>query len=130
MDYHLKTIPHKSQRYPTCGDYWMTANGLELRVSDMGDLTQELAAAIHELIEQHLCKLAGIKIADIDSFDKNYETSREDKIPLPCGCKIQEEPGNDIHAPYHLQHVFATVLEKQFIGEAAWAAYDKKINDL
>jgi hypothetical protein len=129
MNYRIKTIPHAHQKYPTVGDYWQTKNGIELRVSDMDNPTYELAVALHELIESHLCLLAGIKFKDIDNFDIAYEKSREKGV-APCGCPIQDEPGEDIHSPYHDQHIFATKLEKEFMSEASWIKYDRMVENL
>lgn len=125
----IKTIPHNKQRYPTVGDYWDTKDGLEMRVSDMKNPTHELAVILHELIEQHLCRLAGVPFKDIDDFDKAYEKAR-DSGTAPCGCPIQDEPGNDRCAPYFSQHQFATELERAFLSEASWTIYDKQVNEL
>lgn len=126
----IRTIKHKDQNYSTVGDYGRKKKDIWINVSDMKNTTYELAVAIHELIEQHLCEISHISIKKIDSFDKIYEQCREDEIPLPCGCEIQDEPGNDKHAPYHSQHIFATYLERQFMDEASWQKYDEKVNSL
>jgi hypothetical protein len=129
MDYLIKTIPHQKQKYPTPGNYWQTKNSIELRVSDMHNPTYELAVALHELIESHLCLLDDIKFKDIDNFDIAYENAREEGI-APCGCPIQEDPGEDIHCCYHDQHIFATKLEKEFMDEASWIKYDRTVENL
>jgi hypothetical protein len=129
MNYRIKTIPQREQAYHTPGNYWQTKNGIELRVSDMHNPTYELAVALHELIESHLCLLAGIKFKDIDDFDIAYEKARPSGI-APCGCTIQDEPGKDIHAPYHDQHIFATKLEKEFMNEASYIKYDRTVENL
>ena len=132
MNYRINTISHGLQKYPTCGDYGNDKKGTWVSVSNLNNETWELAIALHELMEKHLCELSGITMKQIDDFDIAYENQRK-KTPkgvAPCGCPIQDEPGMDIHAPYHEQHVFAAGLEKQFIGEAAWIVYDKKVNEL
>ena len=130
--YTIDVVPHSRQAYETVGDYGEKKDRLWVKVSDLNNETRELAIGIHELIEQHLCKLAGVSIKSINAFDLQYEKGRKMGGVSLCGCLIgkYDEPGMDPHCPYGPQHVFATVLEKQLIGEAAWAIYDKKVNKL
>ena len=131
MKIKIETVNHKSQAYDTVGDYGQNKDGLWIKVSDMKNDTYHLAVAIHELIELHLIELAGISIALVNEFDMSYEKRRANgDRHADCGCLIQPEPGNDVHAPYHDAHVFATKLEKDFISEASWIKYDKTVNDL
>ncbi len=37
MDIHIKTVPHKEQRYNTVGDYWIEDRVIQIRVSEMGN---------------------------------------------------------------------------------------------
>ena len=139
---YFATIPHAELRYPTVGDYWETNTadllagasaadpslGLplvrEVRVSQLGNEDYEFLVAIHELIEQHLCKKRGIPEAKITAFDMLYEQSR------PAG--DTSEPGNDTRAPYYHEHQFATSIELQIAAalEVDWAEYDKTVNSL
>jgi hypothetical protein len=136
MDYVIKTIPHDKQLYKTVGDYGVEKedeSGIPyswVHVSDMKNETYELAVGIHELIEQHLCKIAGVKLKAINDYDMAYEEAREKHGTAPCMCPIQDEPGNDIHAPYHQQHLDATEIERMFINKASWARYDKTVESL
>jgi translation initiation factor 1 (eIF-1/SUI1) len=88
---------------------------------------------LHELVEYFLVRKRGIKIKDIDKFDIEYEKARsENKKFAPCGCKIKEGPGKDIHAPYYREHQFATKVEKMFIKKLgySWKEYNKEIDKL
>ena len=125
----IRSVPHENHRYPTVGDYYEQDGTEVFEVSDMGNPTYELAVALHEMIEWHLCGLMGVDMKSIDDFDISYEDSRSKGV-APCGCPIQDEPGNDIHAPYHLEHVFATKLEQQFMDEASWIKYDRAVENL
>ncbi len=121
----IETIPNEKQRYPTVGDYWIDEDGtLQIRVSELGNDTRNLAVAIHELIEQRLCSLRGIKFEDIDNFDKRFEEKREEGNV--------EEPGNDRNAPYYREHRFSENIERQFMLECGedWFDYDKQVNEL
>jgi len=130
----IKSIPHNRQKYETVGDYWKNKDGsIDYRVSIFGDEYMQLAVILHELIESFLCKKRKISWKKIDAFDIAYERARaEGKKYAPCGCKIQEEPGNDKHSPYHREHLFATKLEKMFIKELGykWDDYDKLVESL
>ncbi len=115
----LEVIPHNKQRYDTVGDYWEDKDGCwQFRVSDMGDSDYELAVFVHELLEKALCAKAGIKDVDIDVFDMTYPG--------------EGEPGDDKNAPYHLQHILATMLEKAWIrlNERDWDEYGRRVNNV
>lgn len=116
---HIKTIPDKEQRYDTVGDYQESADGVQhIMVSKMDDDRYEFLIALHELIESYLCKTRNISEAAIDTFDISYEKSRA------IGDTISE-PGNDTAAPYHLEHMFATSIEKLMASEldVDWQTY-------
>jgi len=127
---YIDTVPHSTQRYPTVGDYFdvqtpgMRVPVTNVRISDMQDEDCEFLVAIHELIEQHLCKKRGISEESITAFDMEFEQNR-----LPGDV---EEPGNDIRAPYYKEHVFATSIEKLVAAELGvdWDEYDKTVNSL
>lgn len=132
LNISIKTIPQKSQKYPTCGNYWLDKKGkVQFRVSQFGNEYEQFAVVLHEMIEAFLCKKAGIKWSAIDKFDIAYENARSSGV-APCGCKIQEEPGKDIHAPYGIYHDFATVIERLFCQRADidWEQYNKMIDAL
>lgn len=123
----IETIPHDQQRYPTCGDWWFDEDGtLQIRVSEMNSAPSEGAVAIHELVEVFLCSrgLTMSKdqrealVAEVDKFDKEYE-----------GDLVDEEPGDDPHAPYHKEHSIATSVERilcAFLG-VSWGEHDGKV---
>ncbi|USN88743.1 MAG: hypothetical protein H6780_04625 [Candidatus Nomurabacteria bacterium] len=125
LDIKIKTIPHEHQRYNTVGDYQTDEGGkTTILVSDMGNDSWSLAIGLHELIESHLCKLAGISDEVIDKFDQWFDENREDDWP--------EEPGDHPFCPYYKQHQFASLIERQFIHEVGenWQDYDGTIIDM
>lgn len=126
---YIDTIPHAEQRYPTVGDYWhpKLSGGTEttqVRVSDMGNTDYEFLVAIHELVELHLCKKRGISVEAIDKFDIAFEASRKPES--------FDEPGDDLSAPYHKEHVFATWIERLVAQEMGvnWDTYNEVVNSL
>jgi hypothetical protein len=130
----ITTIPHKDHRYDTVGDYYFQGDELQLEVSDMENEDYEFLVAYHELLEWKLIRHAKIPIAKIDAFDMAYEKARKKRTKAPCGCKPTKysEPGNDIHAPYHKQHMQAAGIEyviSDMLG-VNWKEYGKKVCQL
>lgn len=125
MNISIKTIPHKEQRYDTCGDWWFTEEGdLEIRVSDLGNWKYEATIAHHEEREALHCKSLGITEEEVTDFDIRFEQLRtEESI---------DEPGDSIHAPYHYPHVFATREERVFLDDLGenWEEYEEHVTSL
>lgn len=117
-------IPHKKQRYQTCGDYFEKGGDTHIRVSKM-NAKHEFLVLIHELIEWFLIKLKGISIKEIDAFDIQFEKDR--LLGLVMG-----EPGDDPKAPYYDEHQFATLIEKLLAEKLRvnWVKYDEHVNSL
>lgn len=115
---HIKTIPHDKQRYATCGDWFWNKKELQIRVSEMGDEGYELAVGLHELIEALLCIYELVPTGAVDHFDRNW--------------KGKGEPGDDPKAPYHRQHVTASICERAIAQclEIDWNDYAKVIDSL
>ena len=124
----IESIPHKSQRYETVGDwYWpKDASGI---VDHTGDLTikvsEELGSssfyliAVHELIESLSCMFHGVSQNDVDKFDMNYSGS-------------YSEPGNDPEAPYRKSHIQAEIMENllaYFLG-INWTSHEEMIDSV
>lgn len=129
MNITIKTIPHNEQDYPTVGDWRFAPSGdLNIFVSDMNNWKYEALVAIHELIEVVLCKDRNIGTETVDNFDIAFEQMRH-LFPKIVGNK---EPGDDVNAPYHLQHIIASRIEKDLSGElgVSWNAYEEAINKL
>ena len=124
MNINVKTIPHKEQRYDTVGDYWDDENDTEIRVSEeIGD-DYAFLVAIHEFVEQYLCKKRGITEESITKFDEKFESLRIEGN--------MDEPGDDVNAPYAKEHCFATGIERLMCAELGinWKDYDNKCYSL
>jgi hypothetical protein len=122
---NVETIPHQQHRYNTVGDYWMDPSGtLQIRISELG-LDHELPILIHELVEWYLCQKRGVRLEDIDSFDRVFELERS------LGRHTNEEPGDSPDAPYATEHRFAENIERQVVQEAGlrWDEYEAHISE-
>lgn len=121
----IETVPHKSQRYDTVGDWFRDPEGtLHIKVSEeIGDKAASLVA-LHELIEVLLCEDRGVTQIAVDKFDVEFEDERE-----PGN---NDEPGDDPNAPYYKEHFFATSIERLMAAElnVDWKLYDDVINEL
>ncbi len=111
----IEFIEAAEAAYNTCGDYAETDDTLWFRITRFDNLIYSQAVLIHELWERVLCQRAGITDEEITTFDLAHPAL--------------DEPGADPAAPYHAQHMEATVIERMFISLAGedWDAYDKAV---
>lgn len=122
----IKSIPSQLQRYTTAGDYSDDRFGTNIRVSIMKNEDYEFLVALHELVEQYLCRKRGVSEKKITAFDVMFEKERE------AGKWTDEEPGDDPRAPYRKEHFFATNIERQMAHELGidWEKYDKLVSEM
>jgi hypothetical protein len=102
----IETAPAAKIRYPIAGDWQFRPDGsLRITVAQMSDRRFQQLVALHELVEALLCKEAGVSQERVDALDEAYEAKRlpDDK---------DSEPGDDPAAPYHREHVIASVTER------------------
>lgn len=123
----IETIKHQEQRYDTSGDwFWLKIKSLRIIVSDLNDDKMNACIAVHELIEALLCRFSIPEVTqeEVDKFDMNIWPTME-----PQGLT---EPGDSPQAPYHLQHMFASGVEKAFAEKIGvnWEEYEKRIKEL
>jgi len=125
----LRVEAPAQMRYPTAGD-WTSYGGhrvAQVTAADTGDDKMNVLLLLHELVECILCHFAVIWSDAVDAFDLQFEAERA------AGKHTEdEEPGNDIRAPYWQQHQYATAVEVQmaaFLG-VNWEAYEATLNDL
>lgn len=124
----IETIPHDQQRYPTVGDWYYEEDGtLRVKVSELGNPVWNTLVYLHELVEVELCKHAAVSQHDVDNFDMKFEEDRKAGLHSP-----EDEPGDDIAAPYRKQHCFATAVERMMAAEmnVAWNDYAAKVESL
>jgi hypothetical protein len=128
LSVRILTIPHKKQRYPTCGDWWWTKKGdLEIRISDVGNWRFEFLIAYHELAEAMICKCLDIKQEDVDAFDIRFEEERKMGIHGE-----DDEPGDSEEAPYRVPHFWATTIERMMamLLMVNWEVYANTVEAL
>jgi hypothetical protein len=121
MELYITTLPHKKQRYPTVGDYFINDGLIRIRVSEMGNEDYEFLVALHEIVESWLVYRRGISEPDITAFDIIHEEVGG-----------EGEPGDHPDAPYRAEHFFATTIERLMARElnVDWLEYDKVVEAL
>lgn len=121
---YLEIISKDKQRYDTVGDWYWSEAVLRIVSARFSDPRYEYLVHLHELVEALLCSWAGVSQAKVDTFDREYEANR------PFGNK--DEPGDDPKAPYHHQHVIASVVERlaAVMLKVDWNAYAKEVEEL
>jgi hypothetical protein len=124
---NYKTIPNSEHRYPTVGDYWETADSVEVRVSSMSDVRFEQLVLIHELVEIFLMQHRKIVLDESDKFDILFEKEREEGKH-----GVIDEPGDDPRCPYGREHRFAENIERMLAHELGvdWNEYTKTVMEL
>lgn len=127
MDTDIGIIPHKNQRYNTCGDWWNSSvtGDLHISVSNTNNIDYNFLIGLHEFVEAYLCKKRGISEGSVTEFDIKYE---EDSKMFGNG----HEPGDSPLAPYRKEHKFATKIEKMMARELKvnWKKYEECLNNL
>lgn len=92
------------------GDYYLTEDDnliIKAYMKDVNSYNEAWLIAMHELVEQRLTEMRGIKEPDIDAFDR--------MIDLNGGSA--DEAGNESNCPYAKEHRFAENIERQLCYE-------------
>ena len=115
----VEFIDQSQQRYPTAGDWFHEGDTLVLKISRMSKEAFTYALTLHELTEALACKINGVSQEAVDAFDTGP------------GADL-DEPGDSDLAPYKLEHAWASVCERVFIGAVGehWNTYDDAFADL
>lgn len=117
----IQVISHNYQRYDTCGDWQTDGEGnWHIAVSNLDDPRYNFLVALHELVEMALCNERNITAEQVDAFDIGYEG------------RYPEDPGIDPEAPYHKEHMAATVIERDMARRlhVNWDKYNAVIDTL
>lgn len=130
MRLDIQIIDHNAQRYETCGDWWVDAEGVvQVRVSHLSDRKYEYLILIHELTEMFLelakrrtkltrpnrivqppphevRELQELRLLteETDRFDQRYEASRS-------ADDNESEPGCEPDCPVYQGHMAASAIE-------------------
>ena len=127
----IEVIPHKNQRYSTCGD-WQLPNPdtLAITVSDTGNDRSNMLVAIHELVEALLCMSQGISPEMVDA--QGISPEMVDDWDIHGLGSQMNEPGEHPGAPYHWQHRAADIVERIVCMQfgMSWLLHETLVEDL
>lgn len=118
LNISIKTIKHNKQRYSTTGDYYTQGSRDIIAISKVGNTKYESLVAIHELIELILTRANGISEQLITKWDIEHPEL--------------DEPGDDIRALYHREHILASKVERMMADAMGidWDDYNNTLNKL
>lgn len=133
MNITIAAIPHASQRYPTCGDWWVDDHGvMQIRVSEEMGPDSCFLVAIHECIEAVIAMRRGVTVKEVDEFDIAYEKAHRVGGTLDGERLDETEPGDDPACPVFKEHGVATGIERILCAEMgiSWSQHDKAVEAL
>ena len=120
----LEIIPHAKQRYDTIGDWQVRhrrgIDELYITISELrGHNWEHWIIGVHELFEAILCLAINIRPEHLDEFDKHFNP------------RAQHEPGDSPLAPYHIQHGFASAVERMLCAalNINWYEYERAVKN-
>src|SRR2546430_2513030 len=102
----ITVVPPAEMRYATVGDWQRKADRIVVTVAQSGDSRSDLLVGLHEAIEAVLCDAHNVTEKDVDAFDFGWKNDA-----------TYDEPGDDPAAPYHSEHVLATIIERMIARE-------------
>jgi hypothetical protein len=129
----IESLPHASQRYPTCGDWYFEPDGtLVIKVSEEMGPDSCFLVAVHELVEVWLSTKRGVTVQQVDDFDIAYEKAHRVGGTLEGERMDESEPGDDPNCPVFEEHQLATVLERLLCERLGitWKQHDETVNAL
>ena len=114
----VRFISPGDQRLCECGDWFFDAdqNLITVFVNLMEDWRSELAVACHEIFESVCYLQAGKDQTDVDFFDKKFYLEHD-----------EGEAGDSTEAPYHDEHLSATLVEREVCSrlQLGWEQHEK-----
>jgi hypothetical protein len=111
-------VPYSQMRYPSCGDWLATPEGLRIIAADTGSWRYNALVLLHEAVEALLCRWHGVTQAAVDKFDMvDWPRIRgigwSVGITPACRAALNDnDPGAWPSAPYHSMHMTATRVER------------------
>lgn len=129
----IESIPHASQRYPTCGDWFIDAEGtLQIKVSEEMGADSCFLVAVHEWIECYLAMRRGVTVQEVDDFDVAYEKAHREGGTIEGKRLDESEPGYDPKCPVFKEHGLATGIETILCAEMGipWSVHNSTVEAL
>jgi hypothetical protein len=116
----IETVPYKSQRYSTLGDWqWEDPDTLHIKVSKTLYWKHDVLIGLHEAVESLLCKQDGVTEQQVDEYDLSHPDAGDAEVDMA-------------DAPYLDQHSKATTIERMMAHflSVDWAKYSKELDEI
>ena len=94
----VNCVPHRLQRYDTCGDWYSISGVQHITISKMDSADKEIETALHEMYEWYLCETEGVAERVVDEWDNSHPEL--------------DDPGSHPDCPYRSQHLRALKISK------------------
>lgn len=119
-----ESVPMSEIRCQQVGDWTYSEDQIDVKSAKLSDWRYELLVQVHELVEAALCKHRGITDEEVTAFDELFEQERAAGQHTP-----EQEDGDDLGAPYHREHMMATLVERLLAMElwVVWSDYEAEI---
>ena len=116
----IATKPREAIPFNDVGWWGEQVDGTRgVNVAALGNTDYEFLVAIHEAVEQHMCLRDGVTAEQVDAWDAAHDNGAI-------------SAGDMSDAPYHHQHVAATMVEMQLCSLLGldWQEYERFIEGL
>jgi hypothetical protein len=129
IQFFAATLPWRQlPDHPDIGSWKCNLDGSPafIGAADTGNDVSNAAILLHEFVEAFLCWLHGVAEEEVTRFDQAWFKEEEG----PVG-HLSEEPGDDVMAPYHKEHLTAELFEREFIEQCgmSWEEHEKNCDN-
>lgn len=114
----MSVVPLSQIRNRDVGDWYVTPNDtLIVLAAETGSWRYNYLLLIHEAVEAWLCRRHCVTEDAVNEWDGAYDG---------------DSPGDDPHAPYHAEHVWATRVERiaSWLLLVSWTRYEDRVDEL
>ena len=115
----VNIIPHRLQRYNTCGDWPPPLSGIQhFFISRMSKRGYEAALFVHEFVEEEWSAENHVTAEMVDGWDTGEG-------------KDMDDPGSDPRCPYYRGHILGLEAERFVIEKVfglKWDEYEEELD--
>lgn len=115
MEIKVQIVPPSQIRYDTWDDWTIDQYGnIHFQIADSGNDLYNKICMVHAIIEELLTSAKGVSEEEITKFDLEY--------------KGDDEPGEELAAPYRDEHLIAKAVEMLLCSHLGipWKIYNKE----
>ena len=117
MEIKIHILPSHQMRYDTWDDWQVDKDGnITFQIADAGNDLYNKICLVHAIIEELLTSAKGVSEETITKFDLEYTGD--------------DEPGEELAAPYRDEHLIAKAVEMLLCAKLGipWKEYNKELS--